>query len=259
MSTGIDAVLEDKRAQEFWLRRLIGYIIDVVIIYVPIEIISAYAWSLNYYNQVPWLISGGLMVVYCALFEAELGYTIGKRIMNLEVVSVDARPYDMQRGLLRNITKIHWVFLVLDLLGGLFMENLANMRYLDSVVGCEVVDTQVAQWRRDQGLAPPPSSTRPAAPVTVSSEGAPGPTMPPEPSMPPEPMPPTPEAPPEDALVEVPPAPAEPVAGGPPGIPPPPVPPEAPPTEDALPGESEYEEVDVEDVAGGRSPEKKEQ
>ena len=259
MATGLDAVLEDKRAQESWLRRLIAYIIDAIILYIPIMVISAFAWTLSYYNQVPWLISGGLMVIYSALFEAELGYTIGKRIMNLEVVSLDPRPYDFQRGLLRNVTKVHWVFLVLDLLGGLLMENLTNMRYLDSVVGCEVVDTEVAHWRRSQGLAPEAPGMR--REVTVSAGGGPEPTMPPEMSRPPEPAPPSeptppPEAPPEDALVEVPEAPEATGPGAPPGIPPPPVPPEAPLPEETLPEEGEYEEVDAEDLLGGKPPEK---
>ncbi len=239
MATGVDMVLEDREAQEFWLRRLIAFIIDAVIIYVPIEVISSYAWSIGYYNQAPWLLGGFLLVAYSALFEAELGYTIGKRIMDLEVVSLDPRPYDMKRGLQRNITKIHPALLIIDLFGGLLQEGRSNMRYIDIVVDTEVVDSEVAQWRRDHGFSPPPIGDRHEPPVTVQTEGAPEPTMPPEMTRPEPPAPPD-----EDALQEVP---EEPVVEEEQakdiGIPPPPVPDEAPPVEETVPAEEEYEEM----------------
>ncbi len=244
MATGVDMVLEDREAQEFWLRRLIAFIIDAVIIYVPIEIISSYAWSIGYYNQAPWLLGGFLLVAYSALFEAELGYTIGKRIMDLEVVSLDPRPYDMKRGLQRNITKIHPALLVIDLFGGLLQEGRSNMRYIDIVIDTEVVDSEVAQWRRDHGFSPPPIGDRHEPPVTVQTEGAPEPTMPPEMTRPEPPVPPD-----EDALQEVPEEPAaEEEDAKDIGIPPPPVPDKAPPVEEDVPdkdgpAEEEYEEM----------------
>jgi uncharacterized RDD family membrane protein YckC len=238
MTTGVDVVLEDKQAQEFWLRRLIAFIIDSVIIYVPIEIISAYAWSIGYYNQATWLLAGFLLVAYSALFETELGYTIGKRIMDLEVISLDLRPYDMKRGLQRNITKIHPALVVIDLLGGLLQEGRSNMRYIDIVIDTEVVDTEVARWRRDQGFSPPPVGDRPEPSVTVQTEGAPVPTMPPAVSTPEPPAPP-----PEDALMEVPEDTGEDAEVRDIGIPPPPVPEGAPPVTAEVIVEEEYEEV----------------
>ncbi|NOQ54534.1 MAG: hypothetical protein GQ558_08020 [Thermoplasmata archaeon] len=236
MSTGVDMVLDDKQAQEFWLRRVIAYVIDVVIIYVPIEIISSYAWSLGYAHQAPWVIAGTLMVVYTALFEAELGYTIGKRIMDLEVVSLDPRPYDIKRGLIRNITKIHFALLIIDMIGGLFQEGISNQRYLDTVGNCEVVDTKMAQWRRSQGFSPPPIGSQQPPPVTVQPEAEAEPPMAPEPEVV------APEPPDEDALQEVPEEPPADPEGHDIGIPPPPVPPEPLPLDETIPGEAEGEE-----------------
>jgi len=219
MSSALDEVLENKQAQEFWLRRFVAIIIDALIIFIPITVMVNIAWAMGFYGQVSWLISGTLLVAYSAMFESELGYTIGKRIMGLEVVSLDPRPYDMKRALIRNITKIHGIILIIDLLLGILAEDRVNMRYLDTVVATEVVDSEVAEWRRAHGLAPPPGSGE-APPVTVQPEGGPAePAMPPEeteaaPVVPPEP-------PSEDELVEV-----EPEEGTAPGIAPPPVPPE---------------------------------
>jgi uncharacterized RDD family membrane protein YckC len=188
MGTALDTVLEDKRAQEFWLRRFIAIIIDMLILWLPIIAISSFTWRIGVFGQVPWFIAGVLTILYSAFFEAELGYTIGKRVMNLEVVSLDGRPYDLQRGLIRNFSKIHVILLVLDLLGGLLAENRTNMRYLDTVVKCEVVDAQVAEWRRTQGLTPMPAGSDAEAGVVVQTGAeAPEPTMPPEPDIePPE-------------------------------------------------------------------------
>lgn len=246
MSSALDEVLENKQAQEFWLRRLVAIIIDALIIFIPISVMVNIAWAMGFYGQVSWIISGAIMVAYSALFESELGYTIGKRIMGLEVVSLDPRPYDMKRALIRNITKIHGIILIIDLLLGILAENRVNMRYLDTVVGTEVVDNQVAEWRRAHGLAPPPGSGE-APPVTVQPEGEPvEPTMPPEeteatPAPPPEP-------PSEDELVEV-----EPEEGGAPGIAPPPIPP-GEGMEEGMKEEPE-EEVSMEEIMDERPAE----
>jgi uncharacterized RDD family membrane protein YckC len=239
MASALDEVLENKQAQEFWLRRLIAIIIDAVIIFIPITVMTSIAWAAGVLFQPTWILSGALLVAYSALFESELGYTIGKRLMGLEVVSLDPRPYDMKRALIRNITKVHGVFLLIDMLLGIMAEDRTNMRYLDTVVVAEVVDQQVADWRRAHGLAPPPGDGE-APPVTVDSDAAPPePTMPPEPA---EPEPPeAPEVPDEDALEEV----ADEGTGAP-GIAPPPIPEEGVTVEEEL--EEELEEVPREEA-----------
>jgi uncharacterized RDD family membrane protein YckC len=239
MASALDEVLENKQAQEFWLRRLIAIIIDALIIFIPITVMTSIAWAAGVLFQPTWILSGALLVAYSALFEAELGYTIGKRIMGLEVVSLDPRPYDMRRALIRNITKIHGVFLLIDMLLGILAEDRTNMRYLDTVVATEVVDQEVAEWRRAQGLAPPPGDGE-APPVTVQSEAAP-----PEPTMPPEPAgPEAPEPPEEDALEVVP----EEDTGAP-GIAPPPIPEEDVTVDEAPEDEvEELEELSMDEI-----------
>ena len=152
MSSALDEVLDNRAAQEFWARRFIALIIDYIILWLPITAISMIVIQVSLFSQGTWLLSGFLVLLYSAFFEAEFGYTIGKRVMNLEVVSLDGRPYDLPRGLVRNISKIYWVFLLIDALAGILAENRVNMRYLDIVSNCEVVDTQVAEVRREQGL-----------------------------------------------------------------------------------------------------------
>jgi uncharacterized RDD family membrane protein YckC len=182
MTTGIDQIMRSPAAQEFWLRRLIAVIIDYAIVFFPIYAIGAVAWAAPVWAFAPSLVAGALMVLMSALFEAELGYTIGKRIMGLEVVSLEMRPYDMERALVRNISKVHPAFLLIDLLLGLLMERRPNMRFLDTSTQCEVVDAEVAALRRREGWTPPPPGVelqRPPQSRGVTVEPA-SPTMPPE-------------------------------------------------------------------------------
>jgi len=242
MTTGIDQIMQSPTAQEFWLRRLIAVIIDYAIVFFPIYAIGAVAWAAPIWAFAPSLVAGALMVLMSALFEAELGYTIGKRIMGLEVVSLDMRPYDMERALVRNISKVHPAFLVIDLLLGLLMEKRPNMRFLDTSTQCEVVDAEVAALRRREGWTPPPPGVehqRPPQARGVTVEPA-SPTMPPEPARAPEqprrlpavPVEVAPRAAPEGATT------------GAPGIAPPPVPKaEAPPSTEAKKAGDGWEEM----------------
>jgi len=91
--------------------------------------------------------------------------------MGLEVVSLDMRPYDMERALVRNISKVHPALLFIDLLLGLFMERRPNMRFLDTSTQCEVVDTEVADLRRRR------DGRRPRRGSTSSAHRRPGVTV----------------------------------------------------------------------------------
>ena len=92
MTTALDEVLDNRAAQEFWARRFIAIIIDYIILWLPITAITLIAWKVSIFGQGTWLISGALVLRYSAFFESEFGYTIGKRVMNLEVVSSTAGP-----------------------------------------------------------------------------------------------------------------------------------------------------------------------
>ena len=198
MTTGIDGILQSPAAQEFWLRRLIAVIIDYAILFFPIYVISAVAFTAAIWGFVPWFVTGAIVIAYTAMFESELGYTVGKRVMALEVVPLDGRPIDFPRAAVRNVSKVHPVFLLIDVLLGLFMEGKPNMRYLDTTTRCEVVDTSVAGQRRAAGQVPPLAGSRPAAPAPhgVIVEAGPAPAAPTMPQSPPPPPPPPPPAPP---------------------------------------------------------------
>jgi hypothetical protein len=216
VSTVIDDLMEDKTAQEFWLRRLVAVVIDYAIFTVPVSAFSAVIWSAGVFSLAPWFVVGVLVLLYSAFLESQLSYTFGKFVMNLRVISLDGRSYDITRALERNISKIHWIILVLDTLAGLLAEQKPNMRFLDTVVNCEVVDAEIAKEKMAAGVAPPPMSMVEEGGVVVETPPTVvEPKMPPVPEPAPETPAPEPPAPAEEPM-EV-----EPAA---PGIPPPPVP-----------------------------------
>jgi len=197
MTTGIDGIMQSPAAQEFWLRRLIAVVIDYALVFFPIYVISSVLWMSPIWGFIPGFVTGAIVILYTATFESELGYTVGKRVMALEVVPLDGRPIDFPRAAVRNVSKVHPVFLLIDVLLGLFMEDKPNMRFLDTTVRCEVVDTAVAQQRRATGQAPPPAGARQSAPgpqgvVVEAGPSTAGPTMPPAPPPPAAPAQPAP-------------------------------------------------------------------
>jgi len=140
------------------LARLVAYIIDSVLVGVfsmilffflslPILLRGFFDW-LNYWNALFRLPSflGLIYVLYFTLMEGVYGYTFGKRIMDLEVVTEDGRPTSLARTFVRNLSKIFWAFLLLDLILGFASKGDPRQRFTDRVAG-----TTVAERRSRRG------------------------------------------------------------------------------------------------------------
>src|SRR2546427_6001065 len=153
--TGLELLRDDKNVQNHWARRLIAFIIDEVIVMVVLAII-AIAVSIPFiiglsfpstslgafpawWNAWLGLSFGGLipLVVFLYFFLAEglYGKTLGKEIMGLQVQRVDGKPMDMQTSLIRNISKIDWVLLLIDVPVGVGAQRVARQDEHARVVG----------------------------------------------------------------------------------------------------------------------------
>jgi len=73
----------------------------------PILLRGFFEW-LNYWNTLFRGTSflGLIYVLYFTLMEGIYGYTFGKRIMDLEVVTEDGHPPSLARAFVRNLSKI---------------------------------------------------------------------------------------------------------------------------------------------------------
>jgi uncharacterized RDD family membrane protein YckC len=155
--TGLELLRDDHSVRNHWARRAIAFLIDLavvsavvalisVIIAVPFLIGSGFstststfpAWWAGWWGA--WL--GGVIpvVLFLYFFFAEGFYarTLGKYIMGLRVERLDGRRVDFRDSAVRNISKIYWLLLIVDVLVGLGMHGESSQKWSDRFIGTKV-------------------------------------------------------------------------------------------------------------------------
>ena len=147
--SGIDSVIKEPVAQEFWMRRIIAFAIDAVIVYV-ILLVLAIAFALPFFTigtvarmaamitGVLSLVAGVVLVIYFSFFETYAGSSFGKRAMGLVVRSKTGGNPTLVEAFARNISKIYWVLLFLDIIFGLATSKEYTQKLSDRFVGTYV-------------------------------------------------------------------------------------------------------------------------
>ena len=150
--TGFERLRDDRGFQDHWARRVVAYVIDVVIVSVALLVLAlasaaAALPGLLFGQTFPlawfwgfWL--GGLapliILAYFVLAEGLFARTIGKELMGLRVVRVDTKGLDFWSSFVRNISKIAFVLLVIDLAVGLGTHGDGYQKYSDRYIGTTV-------------------------------------------------------------------------------------------------------------------------
>jgi uncharacterized RDD family membrane protein YckC len=156
--TGFELLRDDKTVQNHWVRRLIAYIIDAAIVTVALVIIAVVvsipflvglslssptvgafpAWWGAWWGFLLGGVGSLVLFVYFFIVEGLYGRTIGKEIMGLRVERVDGKPMDMRSSLIRNISKIYWVLLLIDVAVGLGTHGDMSQKWSDRYTGTKV-------------------------------------------------------------------------------------------------------------------------
>ena len=151
--TGISAVSRDVRAQEYWMKRLLAYVIDAIIVYVVIGLAAAasalptfltnllvpgYSPSTFPFGAYFGTFASLLLVLYFTLAEATYGKTVGKGVMGLRVTGNGGGRPTPGTSFLRNLSKINWVLLLLDVILGLALEPGYTKKFSDRFLGTNV-------------------------------------------------------------------------------------------------------------------------
>ena len=156
--TGFELLRDNKTVQNHWARRLIAYVIDAVIVSVVLTIVAVavsipfligLSFSSTTVGAFPawwgawwgfWIGGVGSLFLFLYFFLAEGLYarTLGKEIMGLRVVRVDGNPMDMRSSLIRNVGKIYWVLLLIDVAVGLGSHGEMSQKWSDRYVGTKV-------------------------------------------------------------------------------------------------------------------------
>ena len=166
MSTGFEKIGSDAQLQNHWIRRLVAFIIDSIIAWIGVMIIMAIIfipftiaggdWPWFAFNPfVSPLFAGILSVLYFALLESVYGWTFGKRIMNLETMKTDGQKPPLDAAFIRNISKIYWIIVLLDVIIGLATPGDPNQKMTDRLAGTTVASA-TSRRAQSQPTSPTP-------------------------------------------------------------------------------------------------------
>ena len=160
MARAIDTFGSDQQLQSHWIYRLVAIIIDWVIVWIavmiisfPFVIVSQFAGRGAFWGFSSFLFFT-IFFLYILCFEGIKGKTIGKHLLHLQVVTIDGGPIDIAKSIIRNISKINLILLLLDWLVGLATDGDPRQRFLDRIAGTMVIRMDVQE--QFHGAYPPP-------------------------------------------------------------------------------------------------------
>jgi uncharacterized RDD family membrane protein YckC len=146
--TGFDALTKDQRAQEYWVERFFAFVIDAIIVDVVLFVIVAIVALPFFFSGFAGLgvlfggfaaLSGLVLVFYFTVMESTSGASFGKKLFKLKVVSRTGSTPNFAEAFIRNLSKIYWLLLLLDVIIGLAISKGYQQKYSDHVMGTTVV------------------------------------------------------------------------------------------------------------------------
>ncbi|MCK4445081.1 MAG: RDD family protein [Thermoplasmata archaeon] len=164
MTTGFDIIGSNKALQDHWVRRIVAYIVDWIIL-----IVIGAAIGLVFLVLAPWdlygfLFTGVIAVLYFLLFDLVAKGTPGKKILSLEVVATEGE-LDIGKVIIRNISKIFGLFLLIDWIVGMFTDGDPRQKMLDRVANVTVQRSDdrayMEQQFRQMAYVPPHPTYQP--------------------------------------------------------------------------------------------------
>jgi len=158
-----------------WILRLIALIIDGIIFviiswilsflfFVPLLFTGALVgfWASWGYLLVLPFVAGILWVLYSVILEISWGATIGKKLIGLQVQTVSGSRVTIDKAFIRNISKIFWLFLILDWLIGVATPGAdRRQKYSDRIAGTTVVQLSAPLASLTQTPQTPPPTQPP--------------------------------------------------------------------------------------------------
>jgi uncharacterized RDD family membrane protein YckC len=151
--------MDDRGFQDHWAKRVIAYLIDVAIVSVAVYVLLfavaapavlaalvgqpfPFAWFWGF-----WLggITPLIILAYFVFAEALFERTIGKELMGLRVARLDGKRIDLWSSLVRNISKIAFILLVIDVAVGLGTHGDGRQKYSDRLIGTTVETTNTSR------------------------------------------------------------------------------------------------------------------
>jgi len=128
--------------QEHWITRFLAIGLDYILLVFVTGLAKDLVFPTWHFSFIDYMFMTGLMsFFYFTLTESFFGYTLGKRLFALKVVTVNGDKPSFKNIFIRNISKIFFVFLILDLIGSYFTANNLHQLYID-----KIAHTTVEKW-----------------------------------------------------------------------------------------------------------------
>jgi uncharacterized RDD family membrane protein YckC len=153
-----------------WIYLFLAYIIDSIIIGIPVYIIWQFVFWSIFWSGAWWLIGYGswlllpfffgiIEVLYFVILDVSWGATIGKRVLGLQVQMEGGGKVPFGAAFLRNISKIYPLFLLLDWIVGIATPGAdRRQKYTDRMAKTTVVQVRQAFATATAPPPPPPPS-----------------------------------------------------------------------------------------------------
>ncbi len=132
--------------ENFWGRRLAALMVDIIILTLFMWILSSIIFllfaGLGIFSVLSyWIFIGAvIIIVYFTYMEGKTSSTLGKRLFKLKVKVINGN-INYKKALVRNLSKILWFPLILDVLIGFLLGD-SNDRFLDKVSGTYVMPVE---------------------------------------------------------------------------------------------------------------------
>jgi uncharacterized RDD family membrane protein YckC len=142
----------DPNLQEHWIKRVIAYVIDSLIVGAAAVILLGITLfptlivnPTSFINILGFPFGMGLLyILYFPIAETTYGATIGKNLMGLKVVTKSGGRPNFEKAFIRNVTKLHQILLLLDVIGGLITSTDLNQKYTDRIANTTVISAKQA-------------------------------------------------------------------------------------------------------------------
>ncbi len=116
--SGVDALMKESGAQNYWLRRFVAFVIDAVIVGVILVVVavavaipsfalSGSAGVTSFFAGAFAVVAGVILFLYFIVAEVTRGATVGKHAMHLKVVGPKGGNPTLIESLVRNVSKIY--------------------------------------------------------------------------------------------------------------------------------------------------------
>ena len=138
---------KDPNLQDHWIKRVVAYFIDSVIVSIATGILLVVALfpifisdPLGFFNLFNFQFAiGALAVVYFTIAEIFYGTTFGKSLLGLKVVTKSGEKLVIEKAVIRNISKIIPVLPLLDVIGGVLTSTDLHQKYSDRIANTTVI------------------------------------------------------------------------------------------------------------------------